>query len=101
MTVWQILQEKYSSGIIDKKKGLTKYIFQRDTKNVDYFYQPIAVIEYSGRMSNDGGSSGHYTCDVQPHNTDQWYRTNDNSLPVNIASSEVSKTAFVVLFERS
>ena len=52
-------------------------------------------------MSSDGESRGHYTCDVNPQGMNDWFRTNDNCLPEIISINNVSKHAYVILYERS
>ena len=52
-------------------------------------------------MFSDGESRGHYTCDVNPHGSNDWFRTNDNSFPKLISIDDVSKNAYVILFERT
>ena len=52
-------------------------------------------------MFTDGESGGHYTCDVNPQGTSNWYRTNDNCVPKLIPIDNVSKCGYVILYERS
>ena len=51
--------------------------FCRDNQGEQCFYEPVAVIEYLGNLSQMGQSTGHYICDVKQVSTKQWYRTND------------------------
>ena len=62
-------------------------------------YEPISVIDYQGRLAATGQSQGHYTCDVKDVKTNKWYRTNDNSIPVQIEKNNVSNHAYVVLYK--
>ena len=50
-------------------------------------------------MTNDGEGQGHYTCDVKTNNG-QWYRTNDNEVPVQITKRKLSKKCAVVLYSK-
>ena len=50
-------------------------------------------------MTNDGEGQGHYTCDVKTKNG-QWYRTNDNEVPVQITKRKLSKKCAVVLYSK-
>ena len=60
-------------------------------------YRPIAVIDYSGRMTGEGNTRGHYLCDIQTREG-HWFRTNDNLRPVYIQAETVTKRAAVVLY---
>ena len=64
--------------------------------------EPIAVIEFSGNVDRIGGQSrGHYTCDVKDKDSKQWFRTNDNNLPVPIDSNDISCFPYVVLYRKT
>ena len=80
-------------------KTTTYFCLCRDIDGNHQFYQPIAVIEYTGQLSNSGEFTGHYTCDVKEYLTNNWYRTNDSKIPKRISSSDVSKLGYVVLFK--
>ena len=58
-------------------------------------------IEFAGTISTAGASGGHYTCDTKDSRSGSWFRTNDSQIPFHIEASEVSKTAYVVLFKRA
>ena len=47
-------------------------------------YEPIAVIEHMGRITDRKTSEGHYICDVKDKKSDKWHRTNDSKIPVMI-----------------
>ena len=76
------------------------FLICRDEGGFQTWYEPISVIEYRGRLTNTGESQGHYICDVKDVNSNSWYRTNDNCDPVEIQSSDVSKSGYVILFKR-
>ena len=63
-------------------------------------YESIACIEFQGRVTLDGESTGHYVCDVKCSSDRKWYRTNDNNDPRAITVDEVSKVAYVILYKR-
>ena len=73
----------------------------RDVRGCQGRYKAVSVIEYSGRLSATGGSSGHYTCDVRESKSGLWFKTNDITRPIQIQVSHVSKSAYVVLFKRT
>ena len=77
------------------------YIFCRDATGSQVWFEPIAVSEFRGTLRPDGTSEGHYLCDVKETSSNQWFRTNDSSLPVPIRTSELSKFAYVVLYKRT
>ena len=82
--------------------NLSKLIFfiKRDTKDSYAWFEVIAVIEFKGRLSRSGLSEGHYTCDVKESTYGEWFRTNDNCIPIPIQSQDVSKSGYVVLYKR-
>ena len=43
---------------------------------------------------------GHYLCDIKENITNKWFRTNDNSDPMPIRTTDVSQYGYVVLFKR-
>ena len=51
-------------------------------------------------MSEDGETSGHYICDVEDKETGQWFRTNDNQIPVQIDLENITKKPVVIMFKR-
>ena len=58
------------------------------------------MIEFQGSINSSGQSQGHYICDVQDQWRKCWYRTNDNSIPVQIREDQVTKKAYIVLLKR-
>ena len=72
----------------------------RDSKEVDWWYETIAVVEFSGEITSFDHSSGHYKADVKDRKTNNWYKTNDNMLPQLIEESDVSEQGCVVLLKR-
>ena len=63
-------------------------------------FEAIAAIEYQGMLSNTGESQGHYICDVKYPHSQQWFRTNDNSIPIPINLANVSKHPYVMLYKK-
>ena len=63
----------------------------RDKNGNQNVYQPISVIEFLGNISETGSTYGHYICDVRPHSSQKWYRTNDSTDPVQLRTTDVSK----------
>ena len=73
----------------------------RDANGSDAWYDPIGVIEHTGKLSESGLSGGHYVCDVMEKCSKQWFRTNDDCDPVHIDCTEVSKKAYAILLKRN
>ena len=80
----------------------TNYSNCRDFEGKNYFYQPIAIVDYQGNFSTNGDNetSGHYTCDVRDKTSNMWFRTNDDCVPVQISQEEMTKNAYLVLYEK-
>ena len=49
--------------------------FCRDTTGSQVWFEAIAVIEFRGTLRPDGGSEGHYICDVKEGTSNQRFRT--------------------------
>ena len=58
------------------------------------------MIEFRGSINSAGQSQGHYICDVQEQSSKLWFRTNDNSYPLEILKEQVTKQAYVILLKR-
>ena len=58
------------------------------------------MIEFRGSINSAGQSQGHYVCDVQEQSSKLWFRTNDNSYPLEILKEQVTKQAYVILLKR-
>ena len=74
-------------------------IYYRDYLGTRSKFQSIAVISHQGQMTSDGEGQGHYTCDVRTKDG-QWYKTNDNEVPVKITKRKLSKKCAVVLYSK-
>ena len=72
----------------------------RDACGLEAWYEAISVIEFKGSITNTGGSQGHYLCDIRDKTTKKWFRTNDNTDPIQIRTSDVSQYGYVILFKR-
>ena len=75
-------------------------IYSRDASGLEAWYEAVSVIEFDGSMNNRGESHGHYLCDIRDKITKKWFRTNDNSDPIQIRTSDVSQYGYIVLFKR-
>ena len=58
----------------------------------------MAVLEFAGTMDSSGESRGHYTCDVKDKEKN-WFRTNDNAVPMQIEMRNVTNLPYVVLYK--
>ena len=72
----------------------------RDTGGSQVWYEAISIIEYIGRLSSTGKSDGHYICDIKEKSSNLWFRTNDDSPPSQIRSSDVSQHGYAILLKR-
>ena len=82
----------------DKVRILNSNIF-RDTNGTVTQYEAMAVLQFDGTVDNFHQSRGHYTCDVKDKEKN-WFRTNDNVVPISIEARNVSKIPYVVLYKR-
>ena len=60
----------------------------------------MSVIEYKGNLRSTGESDGHYICDIKDKSSGKWFRTNDNSDPIQIELEDVSKFGYVILYKK-
>ena len=58
------------------------------------------MLEYDGRLSTTGESSGHYTCDIKENVSNMWFKTNDDKIPKQIRDSDVTQFGYVVMYKR-
>ena len=72
----------------------------RDASGYGTKYTAISTIEFQGSINSAGQSQGHYVCDVKEPTSKLWFRTNDNSYPLEILEEQVTKQAYVVLLKR-
>ena len=56
-----------------------------DSQGKEAIFKPIAVIHHTGRVNKTStNTSGHYRADILDADTDQWYETSDEDLPVPV-----------------
>ena len=92
----------FSSGkIVSKSINHFNQFHFRDAHGCNGWYNPIGVIEHTGHLQASGTSQGHYVCDVKEKRTNLWYKTNDDSYPIQIDVTEVSKHAYAILLVRT
>ena len=72
----------------------------RDWSGIYANFEPIALVEHQGHLSQDGGTQGHYICDLEDKETLQWFRTNDNQNPVQIELKSVTQKPVVILYKK-
>ena len=58
------------------------------------------MIEFKGSLKRTGESEGHYICDIKDKSRWNWFRTNDNSKPIQIRQEDVSKFGYVILYKK-
>ena len=72
----------------------------RDSLGTFTAFEPIALVEHQGQMTQDGETQGHYICDLEDIESLTWFRTNDNQPPMAISLDCVTKTPVVVLYRK-
>ena len=53
-----------------------------------------------GSLQSPSSSSGHYRCDIKDPKSKSWFRTNDNTKPIQIEEEDVSKQGYIVLLTK-
>ena len=74
--------------------------FSRDRSGNYSTFEPIAIVEHQGQLSQDGETQGHYICDLEDKETLKWFRTNDNQIPIPIELEHVTKNPVVTLYKK-
>ena len=70
-----------------------------DSQGNEGTFNCISIVEHTGVLYQDGGSSGHYTADVYNNFTKSWWRTSDNERPVPLSIADVTKKGFIFLLK--
>ena len=70
-----------------------------DSQGNEGTFNCISIVEHTGVLYQDGGSSGHYTADVFNNFTKSWWRTSDNEHPVPLSIADVTKKGFIFLLK--
>ena len=74
--------------------------FSRDRSGNYSTFEPIAIVEHQGQLSQDGETQGHYICDLEDKETLKWFRTNDNQIPILIELISVTQNPVVILYKK-
>ena len=72
----------------------------RDSLGTYTHFEPIALVEHQGQMTQDGETRGHYIFDLEDKESLTWFRTNDNQTPTAITLDSVTRTPAVVLYRK-
>ena len=72
----------------------------RDSLGTFTAFEPIALVEHHGQMTQNEETQGHYICDLQDSASLAWFRTNDNQPPIEISLDRVTQTPVVVLYRK-
>ena len=71
----------------------------RDSQDREIFLRPVAIIHHTGRVNKGSRStSGHYQTDILDADTDQWYQTSDEDLPLPVATP--SDQGYIIVLKR-
>ena len=56
-----------------------------DSQDREVILKPVAVIHHTGRVNkNSANTSGHYRADILDADTNQWFQTSDEDLPLPV-----------------
>ena len=72
----------------------------RDNSREYTQFEPIALVEHQGHISEDGETQGHYICDLEDMETSAWFRTNDNQQSIPIRLADVTHNPVVILYRK-
>ena len=88
-----------SLQIIDTQIEVDGEFPVRDSQDREVIFKPVAVIHHAGRVNKGSTStSGHYQADILDADTDQWYQTSDEDLPLPVATP--SDQGYIIVFKR-
>ena len=84
----------------NNKVTVTDNVTIEDNENKKITFEPIAVVEHEGHISESGLSEGHYSCDAKSCEDENWYSTSDESVPNLIPKQKVTKYGYIILYKR-
>ena len=79
---------------------VTDNVTIQDSCDVNQTFEPIAVVKHEGNLNLSGNSAGHYVCDVKSFDDQNWYTTNDESIPKLIPKHKVTRYGYIILYKR-
>ena len=85
--------------IIDTQIEVDGEFAVSDSQDRQVFFKPIAVIHHTGRVNKSStNTSGHYQTDILDADTDQWFQTSDEDLPLPVATP--SDQGYIIILKR-
>ena len=84
----------------NNKVHSTEKVTIQDIETKKLTYEPIAVIEHDGQLSDSAETTGHYVCDVKDYENSSWYTTNDEHVPELIPKKNVTKYGYIILYKK-
>ena len=84
--------------ISDAKTEVDEEFSVTDALGNQAFFQPIAVIHHTGRVTNNNDTRGHYMADILDAETKQWFQTSDDDRPIQI--NNPSNKGYIFIYKK-
>ena len=84
--------------IRDTKCPVTEDVTITDSQGLSAVFSPIAVIHHTGIVTKGNDTRGHYMADVRNAVTDEWFRTSDDQVPIQVHSP--SDKCYITIYKK-
>ena len=85
--------------IVDTQITVDGEFSVNDSQGSEVTFKPIAVIHHTGHVNKSStNTSGHYRSDILDADTDQWFQTSDEDLPLLVATP--SNQGYIIVLKK-
>ena len=85
--------------IVDTQIEVDGEFTVRDSQDREVLLKPVAVIHHTGRVNkSSSNTSGHYRADILDADTDQWFQTSDEDLPLPV--QKPSDQGYIIVLKK-
>ena len=84
--------------ILNTKCPVTEDVIITDSRGLSAVFSPIAVIHHTGIVTKGNDTRGHYMADVRNAVTNEWFRTSDDQVPIQIHSP--SDKCYITIYKK-
>ena len=85
--------------IVDTQITVDGEFSVNDSQGSEVTFKPIAVIHHTGHVNKSStNTSGHYRSDILDADTNQWFQTSDEDLPLLVATP--SDQGYIIVLKK-
>ena len=86
--------------IVDTQIEVDGEFTVRDSQDREVLLKPVAVIHHTGRVNKTStNTSGHYRADILDADTNQWFQTSDEDLPLPVLKP--SDKGYIIVLKKA